>query len=759
MLVVRELGELVDVAATPARWRCGTGARRSGGSRSRSPARARSRRCRRCGRAGRGRARACPAGVATRSATVRPKKPEPTTTRSGLGAGHAWRPTPSRRRVPPDALTSGGRVGRRVSGPHRARAGPASYGAGCADPGVRRSRCAVVVVTYSPGEALERASSTSLAAATTRPVEVVLADNGSTDGAPERAAAAAPARPPAAHRREHRLRRGGRTPALADVATGWALVANPDIRFEPGAVDELLAAADALAAGGHGRPGHPHPGGRALPLGARPAPRCRPASGTRCSAGPGRPTRGRPATGGSARPRASAPPAGCRAPACWSTSRRSARSAASTPATSCTSRTSTSAARLGRRGWLHVYAPSAVVDHEGGHATRREPHRMQRVHHTSALRYLSRRYPRPRGRRRCGRRCGPGSAAGCCSPTSAAASVPVRPPQRSRAAAGPAGPATADDGPMTARRSAVRHAVIMAGGSGTRLWPLSRAGRPKQLLDVVADARRRRAQPARRGLRPAARRCCRPTGSGCAPPPATPSQVRAALPELRAGPAGARAGRPGHRQRRRAGRRARRRRRPRRRAGRGQRRPRHPAGRAVRRRPATPPTRRWPRARARWSPSASRPTSPATGFGYVQRGAATEVPGVVRGGLLPREARPRHRRGSTWRPGEYLWNSGHVRLAGAHGPGRARPSTCRRRAEGLAPDRRRGPGPDRDAVLAEVFPTLPKISVDYAVLEPAAAEPGRVLVADLDVDWLDVGSWPALAHTLAATPTATPSTG
>ena len=33
----------------------------------------------------------------------------------------------------------------------------------------------------------------------------------------------------------------------------------------------------------------------------------------------------------------------------------------------------------------------------------------------------------------------------------------------------------------------VRHAVIMAGGSGTRLWPLSRAARPKQLLDVVAS--------------------------------------------------------------------------------------------------------------------------------------------------------------------------------------------------------------------------------------------------------------------------------
>ena len=47
---------------------------------------------------------------------------------------------------------------------------------------------AVVIVTYSPGETLERCLDT-LAKATTRPVRVVLADNGSTDGAPERAAA------------------------------------------------------------------------------------------------------------------------------------------------------------------------------------------------------------------------------------------------------------------------------------------------------------------------------------------------------------------------------------------------------------------------------------------------------------------------------------------------------------------------------------------------------------------------------------------
>jgi N-acetylglucosaminyl-diphospho-decaprenol L-rhamnosyltransferase len=51
------------------------------------------------------------------------------------------------------------------------------------------------------------------------------------------------------------------------------------------------------------------------------------------------------------------------------------------------------AERMGRRGWLHVYAPSAVVVHEGGHSTRREPGRMLRVHHESALRYMSRQYP------------------------------------------------------------------------------------------------------------------------------------------------------------------------------------------------------------------------------------------------------------------------------------------------------------------------------------------------------------------------------
>src|SRR5437899_5726622 len=32
------------------------------------------------------------------------------------------------------------------------------------------------------------------------------------------------------------------------------------------------------------------------------------------------------------------------------------------------------------------------------------------------------------------------------------------------------------------------HAVVMAGGSGTRFWPMSRRNRPKQLLKLHGDA-------------------------------------------------------------------------------------------------------------------------------------------------------------------------------------------------------------------------------------------------------------------------------
>ena len=56
--------------------------------------------------------------------------------------------------------------------------------------------------------------------------------------------------------------------------------------------------------------------------------------------------------------------------------------------------------------------------------------------------------------------------------------------------------------------------------------------------------------------------------------------------------------------------------------------------------------------------------------------------------------------------------------------------------------------PQRDEVLLRVYPTLKKISVDFAVMEPASADPAVTVAAmPMALNWLDVGSWPALAET------------
>ena len=250
-----------------------------------------------------------------------------------------------------------------------------------------------VAVTYSPGEALEGFVE-SLGRATTGPVEVVLADNGSTDGVPEQVAARHP------HVRV--LPTGGNVGYGAAVNAGlagapgrYALVANPDVHFETAAVDELLAVAARWPRAATVGPAIRTPEGELYPS-ARDLPRLSTGAGHALLgwAWPGNPWTAR------YRREREAPrerTAGWLSGSCFLVDLEAFRAVGGfDPGYFMYFEDVDLAERLGRAGYLHVYAPGAVVVHEGGHATRREPHRMQRVHHTSALRYLSRQYPGPR---------------------------------------------------------------------------------------------------------------------------------------------------------------------------------------------------------------------------------------------------------------------------------------------------------------------------------------------------------------------------
>lgn len=58
--------------------------------------------------------------------------------------------------------------------------------------------------------------------------------------------------------------------------------------------------------------------------------------------------------------------------------------------------------------------------------------------------------------------------------------------------------------------------------------------------------------------------------------------------------------------------------------------------------------------------------------------------------------------------------------------------------------------PGYDALLDEIYPKLRKISVDYAVMEPASQDPAvQVAAVPMPLKWLDVGSWPSFAATCA----------
>ena len=252
---------------------------------------------------------------------------------------------------------------------------------------------AVVTVTYSPGDTLETFLD-SVVKSTSRPLRVLLVDNGSTDGAPERAV----------RRDGVQLLRIGENVGYGSAANrgvvefgpevGWVAVTNPDIEWHPGSLDELLAAAQRWPRAGALGPLIREPGGTVYP-----SARLLPSLGR----GVGHAVLGPlwPGNPWTTAYRQSDTALGERTAQWLSGSCLLLRRAAFESVGGFDPRyfmyfeDVDLGDRLGRAGWLNVYVPTAEVTHLGGHATSRVPELMLAEHHRSTYRYLADRYPGP----------------------------------------------------------------------------------------------------------------------------------------------------------------------------------------------------------------------------------------------------------------------------------------------------------------------------------------------------------------------------
>ncbi len=255
-----------------------------------------------------------------------------------------------------------------------------------------QKRLPVVTVTYSPGEHLA-GFVTSLPEATRLPVDVILADNGSIDGAPEAAERD--------HPNVRLLRTGGnvgyggainRAVAEVDPEAEFVIVANPDVRWAPGSIDALLEAALRWPRAGALGPLIRDPDGTVYPS-ARHVPTLWGGAAHAILGGiwPSNPwTRAY---------RQEDKDISERAVGWLSGSCLLLRRAAFDSVNGFDSRyfmymeDVDLGDRLARAGWLNVFVPTAEVTHAKGHAAGRHPELMLPAHHQSAYRFQADRHP------------------------------------------------------------------------------------------------------------------------------------------------------------------------------------------------------------------------------------------------------------------------------------------------------------------------------------------------------------------------------
>jgi mannose-1-phosphate guanylyltransferase len=133
---------------------------------------------------------------------------------------------------------------------------------------------------------------------------------------------------------------------------------------------------------------------------------------------------------------------------------------------------------------------------------------------------------------------------------------------------------------------------------------------------------------------------------------------------------------------------------------------------------------------------------PATEYGYLiprlEDGA--DIHGLTAYPLERFEEKPdrsraeelRQRPGAAWNAGMFLWRRRAIRAALEA----SAPDVIEPLGRALAADD-----------LAAVYPTIRSVSIDYAVMEPAAAD-GGVVMGTMDVGWSDLGSWTVLLEAL-----------
>ncbi|MBN1942739.1 MAG: mannose-1-phosphate guanylyltransferase [Phycisphaerae bacterium] len=132
------------------------------------------------------------------------------------------------------------------------------------------------------------------------------------------------------------------------------------------------------------------------------------------------------------------------------------------------------------------------------------------------------------------------------------------------------------------------------------------------------------------------------------------------------------------------------------------------------------------------------PTWPHPGLGYIECGPKIDEDVFAVAAFKEKPDHVTARQyvesgGYFWNSGMFVWTLRAIRNAIA--------AFAQDSAKKLAPIREASAkGNDFTKLLAKIYPTLEKISIDFAVMEKAQ----NVMMVALNCEWIDLGSWPSL---------------